>query len=94
MVAGSYAPAVEGTPDIVGPGRYGLLARYHNGTDLDPMEAYAYGWAEFHRLLAEMRKEAEKVLPGTRNPWRALSRCDRHGEAVEGVEETRQWLQS
>lgn len=67
MVAGSYAPAVEGTPDIVGPGRYGLLARYHNGTDLDPMEAYAYGWAEFHRLLAEMRKEAEKVLPGTRN---------------------------
>ncbi|MBP5859179.1 DUF885 domain-containing protein [Streptomyces scabiei] len=90
----SYAPAVEGTPDIVGPERYGLLARYHNGTDLDLKEAYAYGWAEFHRLLTEMRKEAEKVLPGTRDPWRALSWCDRHGEAVEGVEETRQWLQS
>ncbi|MFH8409801.1 DUF885 domain-containing protein [Streptomyces sp. NPDC018019] len=90
----SYAPAVEGAPDIVGPERYGLLARYHNGTDLDLKEAYAYGWAEFHRLLDEMRTEAEKVLPGTRDPWRALAWCDRHGEAVEGVEQTRQWLQS
>jgi len=25
-------------------------------------EAYAYGWAEFHRLLGEMKQEAEKIL--------------------------------
>ncbi|MEV0416193.1 DUF885 domain-containing protein [Streptomyces sp. NPDC050448] len=91
---GTYAPAVEGAPDVVGRERYVRLARHHNGADLDLDEAYAYGWAEFHRLLAEMRTEAERVLPGAGTPWDALAWCDRHGEAVEGVEETRQWLQS
>ncbi|MEU0007600.1 DUF885 domain-containing protein [Streptomyces sp. NPDC006314] len=90
----TYAPAVEGAPDVVGRERYGRLARYYNGTDLDLDEAYAYGWAEFHRLLAEMRTEARKVLPGARTPWEALAWCDQHGEAIEGAEETRQWLQS
>ncbi|MFF1496721.1 DUF885 domain-containing protein [Streptomyces sp. NPDC058304] len=91
---GTYAPAVEGSPDVVGRERYIRLARHHNGADLDLDEAYAYGWTEFHRLLAEMRTEAERVLPGAGTPWEALAWCDRHGEAVEGVEETRQWLQS
>ncbi|MFG2490937.1 DUF885 domain-containing protein [Streptomyces caniferus] len=90
----SYAPAVEGAPDVVGRERYARLARYFNGADLDPDEAYAYGWSEFHRLLAEMATEAEKVLPGAKTPWEALAWCDEHGEAVEGVEETREWLQS
>ncbi|MFG2526709.1 DUF885 domain-containing protein [Streptomyces sp. NPDC048516] len=90
----SYAPAVEGAPDVVGRERYARLARYFNGADLDPDEAYAYGWSEFHRLLAEMETEAEKVLPGAKTPWEALAWCDEHGEAIEGVEETRQWLQS
>ncbi|MFJ9645936.1 DUF885 domain-containing protein [Streptomyces sp. NPDC101206] len=89
-----YAPAVEGAPDVVGRERYVHLARHHNGADLDLDEAYAYGWSEFHRLLAEMRTEAERVLPGAGTPWEALAWCDRHGEAVEGVEETRQWLQA
>ncbi|MFI1496833.1 DUF885 domain-containing protein [Streptomyces platensis] len=90
----TYAPAVEGAPDVVGRERYARLARYFNGADLDADEAYAYGWSEFHRLLAEMEAEAEKVLPDAKTPWEALAWCDEHGEAVEGVEETRQWLQS
>ncbi|GES27807.1 DUF885 domain-containing protein [Streptomyces angustmyceticus] len=90
----SYAPAVEGAPDVVGRERYARLARYFNGADIDPDEAYAYGWSEFHRLLAEMESEAEKVLPGAKTPWEALAWCDEHGETVEGVEETREWLQS
>ncbi|MFJ5679412.1 DUF885 domain-containing protein [Streptomyces sp. NPDC093097] len=89
-----YGPAIEGAPDVVGRERYARLARFYNGADLDPEEAYAYGWSEFHRLLAEMEADAEKVLPGARTPWEALAWCDEHGEAVEGVEETRQWLQS
>jgi uncharacterized protein (DUF885 family) len=91
---GAYASAVEGAPDVVGRERYVRLARYHNGADVDLDEAYAYGWAEFHRLLAEMRAEAAKVLPGAGTPWEALAWCDRNGEAVEGAEEARQWLQS
>ncbi|TJZ59254.1 DUF885 domain-containing protein [Streptomyces piniterrae] len=90
----TYAPAVEGAPDVVGRERYGRLARYYNGADLDLDEAYAYGWSEFHRLLAEMRAEAGKILPEAKSPWEALAWLDEHGEAIEGVEETRQWLQS
>ena len=89
-----YAPAVAGAPDVVGRERYARLARYFNGADIDLDEAYAYGWSEFHRLLAEMEAEAEKILPGAKTPWEALAWLDDNGEAVEGVEETRQWLQS
>ncbi|MFI2076372.1 MULTISPECIES: DUF885 domain-containing protein [Streptomyces] len=88
-----YAPAVEGAPDVVGRERYARWSRYWNGTDLDLDEAYAYGWSEFHRILGEMRVEAERILPGARTPWEALARLDAHGTHVEGVEEVRVWLQ-
>ncbi|THA23414.1 DUF885 domain-containing protein [Streptomyces sp. RKND-216] len=89
-----YGPAVEGAPETVGRERYARWSRYWNGADLDLDEAYAYGWAEFHRLLAQMRAEAENVLPGAATPWEALRHLDTAGEAVEGVEEVRDWLQA
>ncbi|MDJ1137702.1 DUF885 domain-containing protein [Streptomyces iconiensis] len=88
-----YAPGIAGAPETVGRERYALWSRYWNGTDLDLEEAYAYGWSEFHRLLAEMRTEAEKILPGAETPWEALRHLDTHGEAIEGVEAVREWLQ-
>lgn len=87
-----YAPAIEGAPDTVGRERYARWSRYFNGTDLDLDEAYAYGWSEYHRLLAEMRTEAEKVLPGA-GPWEALAHLDVHGKHIEGVDEVQAWLQ-
>lgn len=89
-----YAPTVEGQPDTVGRERYQRWSRYFNGTDLDLDEAYAYGWSEYHRLLGEMRTEAEKVLPGAATPWEALKHLDEHGAHIEGVDEVRDWLQS
>ncbi|MGF1237905.1 DUF885 domain-containing protein [Streptomyces sp. 2-6] len=89
-----YAPAVEGSPNTVGRERYARFSRYYNGTDLDLDEAYAYGWSEFHRLLGEMKKEAEKVLPGAETPWVALAHLDEHGAHIEGVDEVRTWLQA
>ncbi|GHB13127.1 DUF885 domain-containing protein [Streptomyces chryseus] len=89
-----YAPAVKGAPDTVGRERYARWSRYFNGTYLDLDEAYAYGWSEYHRLLGEMRTEAEKILPGAATPWEALSWLDENGTHIEGVEETRAWLQS
>ncbi|MER5796338.1 DUF885 domain-containing protein [Streptomyces sp. NPDC001980] len=89
-----YAPAVEGTPDVVGRERYARWVRYFNGTDLDLDEAYAYGWSEYHRLLGEMKAEAEKILPGAATPWVALAHLDEQGTHVEGVDEVRGWLQS
>ncbi|MGV4982089.1 DUF885 domain-containing protein [Streptomyces sp. NRAIS4] len=88
-----YAPAIEGTPNTVGRERYARWSRYFNGTDLDLDEAYAYGWSEFHRILGEMKREAEKILPGAGTPWVALAHLDEHGRHIEGVEEVREWLQ-
>ncbi|WP_405765653.1 DUF885 domain-containing protein [Streptomyces sp. NBC_01538] len=88
-----YAPAVEGAPNTVGRERYARWSRYWNGTDLDLDEAYAYGWAEYHRLLGEMKREAENVLPGAATPWVALAHLDEHGTHIEGVDEVREWLQ-
>ncbi|NJQ01599.1 DUF885 domain-containing protein [Streptomyces zingiberis] len=89
----TYAPAVQGTPDIAGRERYARWVRYFNGTDLNLEEAYAYGWSEFHRLLREMRAEAEKILPGAATPWEAIRHLDEHGQHLEGVEAARDWLQ-
>jgi uncharacterized protein (DUF885 family) len=88
-----YAPSIEGAPNTVGRERYARWARYYNGTDLDLDEAYAYGWSEYHRLLGEMKKEAEKILPGAGTPWVALAHLDEHGRHIEGVDEVRAWLQ-
>ncbi|MFD9368581.1 DUF885 domain-containing protein [Streptomyces sp. NPDC060020] len=87
-----YAPAVQDKPDTVGRERYARWSRYFNGTDLDLDEAYAYGWAEYHRLLAEMKTEAAKILPGV-GPWEALKHLDEHGTHIEGVDEVQAWLQ-
>lgn len=89
----TYAPAVQGTPETAGRERYALWSRYWNGADLDLEEAYDYGWAEFHRIHAEMLAEAGKILPEATNPWDVLRHLDTHGEAVEGVDEVRAWLQ-
>ncbi|MEJ8655810.1 MULTISPECIES: DUF885 domain-containing protein [Streptomyces] len=87
-----YAPALEGAPDTVGRERYARWSRYFNGTELDLDEAYAYGWSEYHRLLGEMKAEADRILPGS-GPWEALAHLDEHGTHIEGVEEVRVWLQ-
>ncbi|GAA3836570.1 DUF885 domain-containing protein [Streptomyces coacervatus] len=88
-----YAPAIEGASNTAGRERYARWARYFNGTDLDLDEAYAYGWSEFHRLLGEMKQEAEKILPGAETPWVALAHLDEHGKHIDGVDEVRDWLQ-
>ena len=34
------------------------------GMEVDPDEAYDWGWEEFHRLLGEMHRVADLILPG------------------------------
>jgi uncharacterized protein (DUF885 family) len=91
-LAGTYLPAAEGTPDAVGADRYRLGARLSTGADLDLTDAYAWGWEECRRIDAEMRREAEAVLPGV-DVSEAMRHLDENGPAVEGVEEVRAWLQ-
>jgi len=87
-----YAPAAAAGSDAVGRERYLRSARYWTGADLDPEEVYAWGWEEFGRVDAQLREEAERVLPGA-GPRQAMHHLDEHGEAVEGVEAVRAWLQ-
>jgi uncharacterized protein (DUF885 family) len=91
-LAGSYLPAARDTPDAVGPQRYRLGARLSTGADLDLDEAYAWGWDEFRRIEAEMRREADAVLPGA-DPITAMRHLDENGIAIDGVEDVRAWLQ-
>jgi uncharacterized protein (DUF885 family) len=92
-----YAPRTEGTPDAVGRERYALATRRWTGSDLGTgsglEEAYAWGWAEHRRILAEQRIEAEKVLPGS-TPLEAMRWLGVNGPAVEGIEEVRERLQA
>ncbi|MDB1086370.1 DUF885 domain-containing protein [Streptomyces sp. ACA25] len=92
FLTGTYLPAVAGTDDAVGRERYARLARTWTGADLDLEDAYAYGWEEVRRLAAEMAVAADKVLPGA-GPRAAGEYLNKHGEAVEGEEAIRVWLQ-
>jgi uncharacterized protein (DUF885 family) len=91
-----YLPRAEGTPDAVGRERYALAARRWTGADLGAggrlEEAYAFGWDEHRRLLAEQRRAAGEVLTGA-SPREAMTWVQRHGPAVDGVEATRAYLQ-
>jgi uncharacterized protein (DUF885 family) len=92
-----YGPRTEGTPDGVGRERYALAARRWTGSDLgageELEEAYAWGWSEHRRILAEQRIEAGKVLPGA-TPMEAMRWLGVNGPAVEGIEEVRERLQA
>ncbi|WP_280728024.1 DUF885 domain-containing protein [Kitasatospora sp. MAA4] len=88
----TYAPAAEGTPDAVGREHYLRSARYWTGADLDVDEAYAWAWSEFHRMVAQMRVEADQVLSGS-TVLEAMGHLNEHGHAVKGEEAIRDWLQ-
>ncbi|SFF59553.1 Uncharacterized conserved protein, DUF885 familyt [Blastococcus tunisiensis] len=92
-----YAARAHGTPDAVGRDRYAVAVRRWTGSDLGAgtglEDAYAWGWAEHRRILAEQRTEAEKVVPGG-TPMEAMRWLDVHGPAVDGVDAIRERLQA
>jgi len=92
-LADTYAPAAAHTPDAVGAERYALWARYWTGSNLDLEGAYAYGWSEFARLDAELRAQAELVLPGA-GVLEAMDHLNEHGRVIEGVDAVVAHLQS
>jgi len=59
----AYLPHALGK-DAVGPETYVRSADRLVGMAVDPDEAYAWGWEEFHRLLDEMERVADQIIPG------------------------------
>jgi len=91
-----YLPQAADTPDGVGADRYRVCARRWTGADLDVQEAYEWGWSQFFDLQEQMRAEAALVLPEASGATaqQAMHDLDENGEAIDGVDEIRAWLQA
>jgi uncharacterized protein (DUF885 family) len=91
-LAGDYLPAAQGTPDAAGPDRYRIGARQWTGAGIDPVAVYDWGWDEYQRLSAELRRQAGQVLPGA-SPREAMDHLNAHGDAADGVPDVMRRLQ-
>ncbi len=81
------------TKDAVGEDVYRLWSRYFLGADLDPREAYEWGWEEFARVEREAKEVAERIKPGATlaEAARALDADPRY--RVHGQAAFEQWMQ-
>ncbi len=87
-----YSPSATET-DPVGAERYAVWARVFNGTELDLLETYAWGWDELHRIESAMRSVGERILPGeSLGEVIDLLESD-PARAIEGEDNLRAWLQ-
>jgi uncharacterized protein (DUF885 family) len=87
-----YAPAAT-EREGAGEDRYQLHSRQYNGSRLDLLDTYNWGWDEVHRIEQEMRKTAERIKPGS-TPQEAVAFLNTDpGRAVEGADAYRDWLQ-
>jgi uncharacterized protein (DUF885 family) len=75
----------------VGAERYRVYGRLFLGTEIDPVEAYAWGWDELRRIEAEMDAEADRVRSGA-GVDEALAVLN-DTEYVVGADAYRGWLQ-
>ncbi|MGC8480119.1 MAG: DUF885 domain-containing protein [Acidimicrobiales bacterium] len=88
----TYLPSAQ-EQDGVGELRWKLWCRNFNGEAFDPVDAYAYGWEELHRLTTEMNAIVRELglaedLSGT---YRALD-LDA-SRTIVGVDAFRDWNQ-
>jgi uncharacterized protein (DUF885 family) len=88
----TYLPLTADQSDQVGTERYQACARRWTGANLDLAEAYEWGWAQFLALRSEMQDEARSIVPGA-SVREAMTYLNENGEAIEGVDAIRDWLQ-
>ena len=85
--------------DSVGEERYALSSRAFNGTDLDFVETYNWGWEQLRWVESEMAKTAERVLSGA-GPGAGVGveaakqflETD-PSRAIDGVDAFQSWMQ-
>jgi uncharacterized protein (DUF885 family) len=82
------------TRDAVGRDRYALAAAQTLGAKVDPEEAYRWGWDELHRLEAEMRTVADRIVPGATVAEAIAFLESDPGRAIEGEDRLRSYLQA
>ena len=79
--------------EAAGPDRYQLFSRVFLGAAIDLRETYDWGWEELYRIEEEMRRTAERIVPGASvESVTHLLESD-PARAVVGVDAYREWLQ-
>jgi uncharacterized protein (DUF885 family) len=79
--------------DAVGPEVYPVAARMFLGADIDPLEAYAWGWEELDRLGTELAAVAREIT-GDDDVAAAKAALDADpARRVHGAEAFRDWMQ-
>ena len=66
-LADVYLPAAA-VDDGVGAEHYRHALSDQVGKDIDPVDAYQWGWEELWRLISEMERVGEEILPGASWP--------------------------
>jgi uncharacterized protein (DUF885 family) len=79
-----YAAHAAHQRDAVGPERYALAVRQHQGTQLDVKEAYEWAWNELARIEDEMARTAHEIVPGG-SIDDARAHLDAGGPAINGT---------
>ncbi len=79
--------------DGVGEERYALSSRAFNGTDLDFIETYHWGWEQLRWVESEMAKTAERILPGAGVEAAKQFLETDPDRAIEGVDAFQNWMQ-
>jgi uncharacterized protein (DUF885 family) len=92
-LSADYMPGTLHESDGAGRDRYRTCARAWTGADIDPHEAYAWGWSQYQEIWDQMRAEAGRVLAGA-SPREAMRHLDEHGEAPVGEDTIRLRLQA
>jgi uncharacterized protein (DUF885 family) len=77
----------------VGREHYALASQYFLGAQIDQEETYAWGFAELHRLEAEMRTVADKIVPGGSVDDAVAALDADPGRTIRGKEAFRDWMQ-
>ena len=87
-----YAPAADGAAGRRRPGalRTRWVAVRWTGADLDLDEAYAWGWAEYRRILARACGPRPRRCCPARPRWRRCASWTSTARPIEGVEEIRE----
>jgi uncharacterized protein (DUF885 family) len=79
--------------DAVGEDAYRLWSRLFIGSELDLHEAYAWGWAEFARVAAELEQVAGRIRSGA-SPAEAAAVLDADARyQVRGPAAFEEWMQ-
>ncbi len=79
--------------DAVGEDVYRLQSRNFLGARLDLQEAYDWGWEEFARIEAEMKRVAGRIRPGASLAETAVALDEDPNYQVRGRPEFTAWMQ-